>query len=207
MAYRAQLDLLMKLKWPALSCESVPWALHNPLCNLHGWSPVGPPPIQALSLPIIDTEQVRESIDADTIEQPGTSKEELESTREDGELPSLVPAAFVNGDVKLSRSKGSNLEHSRQLALISKSLVSPISVAKSQSFKKPDEDLDLILDTDSDQDAPAYIEPEVENYEMDNMSWVDYGAREFCLVLTKNKDTDKSRWKLEAKVTKTVLLS
>ncbi|KAE8100163.1 hypothetical protein FH972_018088 [Carpinus fangiana] len=200
LALVAQLDLLMKLKWPALSCESVPWALHNPLCNLHGWSPVGPPPIQALSLPIIDTEQVRESIDTNTIEHPGTSKEELESTREDGELPSLVPAAFVNGDVKLNRSKGSNLEHSRQLALISKSLVSPISVAKSQSFKKPDEDLDLILDTDSDQDAPAYIEPEVENYEMDSKSWVDYGAREFCLVLTKSVDADKSRWKLEAKI-------
>lgn len=213
LAYRAQLDLLMKLKWPALSCESVPWALHNPLCNLHGWSPVGPPPIPALSLPIIDTEQVRESIDADTIEQPGISKEELESTREDGELPSLVPAAFVNTDVRLNRSKGSNLDHSRQLTLISKSLVSPISIAKSQSFKKTDEDLDLILYTDSDQDVPAHIEPEVENtaytqyYEMDKKSWVDYGVREYCLVLTKNTDTDKSLWKLEAKVTKTVLLS
>jgi hypothetical protein len=31
---------------------------------------------------------------------------------------------------------------------------------------------------------------------------VDYGVREFCLVLTKNTDTDKSLWKLEAKVTK-----
>ncbi|GLT63475.1 hypothetical protein SLA2020_360380 [Shorea laevis] len=185
LALVAQLDLLMKLKWPALSCESVPWALHNPLCNLHGWSPVGPPPIPALSLPIIDTEQVRESIDADTIEQPGSSKEELESTREDGELPSLVPAAFVNTDVRLNRSKGSNLDHSRQLTLISKSLVSPISI---------------------DQDVPAYIEPEVENtaytqyYEMDKKSWVDYGVREYCLVLTKNTDTDKSLWKLEAKI-------
>lgn len=208
LAYRAQLDSLMKLKWPALTCESVPWALHKPMCNLNGWSPVGPPPTQALSLPILDTEQVREPIDVDTIARHGTSKEELESAREDGELPYLVPAASGTSEVKLRFLKGSNLEHSRQLTLISKSLVPPISKAKSQSFKKPDEDIDLLLDTDSDQDGPAYLEPESETTgctqyrEMGEKSWVDYGVMEFCLVLTRSMDTNKRILKLEAKVTK-----
>nr|XP_023891239.1 THO complex subunit 5A-like [Quercus suber]POE62146.1 tho complex subunit 5b [Quercus suber] len=205
LALVAQLDLLTKLKWPALTCQSVPWALHDPLCNLHGWSPVGPPPIQALSLPVIDTDQVQEPIDDDMIGRPVTSKEELESAREDGELPLLLPSA-VTSDVKLNRSKGSNLEHSRQLTLITKSLVPPFTKAKSQSFKKFDEDSDLMLDTDSDQDGPAYIEVEGENSafaqynEMGEKLWVDFGVREFCLVLTRNMDTDKRIWKLEAKI-------
>lgn len=206
LALMEQLDLLMKLKWPALTCESVPWALHVPLCNLHGWSPVGPPPIHTISLPVIDTEQVQEPVDADIVGRPGTSKEELESAREDGELPSLLPVASVANDVKLNRSKGSNLDHSRQLTLISKSHIPAITKAKSQSFKKLDEDLDLILDTDTDQDEPAYIEPEAENttsiqyYEMAKNLWVEYGVREFCLVFTRNMDTDKKNWKLEAKI-------
>ena len=212
LAYRAQLDLFMKLKWPALTCQSVPWALHDPLCNLHGWSPVGPPPIQALSLPVIDMDQVQEPIDDDMIGRPGTSKEELESAREDGELPLLLPSASVTSDVKLNRSKGSNLEHSRQLTLITKSLVPPFTKAKSQSFKKFDEDSDLMLDTDSDQDGPAYIEVEGENStsaqynDMGEKLWVGFGVREFCLVLTRNMDTDKRIWKLEAKVAKILLL-
>ncbi|XP_040995614.1 THO complex subunit 5B [Juglans microcarpa x Juglans regia] len=204
LALVAQLDLLMKLRWPAVTCESVPWALHNPISNLHGWSTVGHQSIQALSLPVVETEQVRESID-DMNGRFGTSKEELESAREDGELPSLVPSASVMGNVKLNRLKGSNHEHSRQLTLISKSLVPPISKTKSQSFKKPDDDLDLMLDTDSDQDGPAYIELESENtatqyYEVGEKSWVNYGAKEFCLVLTRNMDTDQRIWKLEAKI-------
>lgn len=202
----------MKLRWPAVTCESVPWALHNPISNLHGWSSVGHQSIQALSLPIVETEQGRESIDADMNGRSGTSKEELESAREDGELPSLVPSASVTGNVKLNHLKGSNHEHSRQLTLISKSLVPPISKIKSQSFKKPDDDLDLMLDTDSDQDGPAYIELESENtatqyYEVGEKSWVNYGAKEFCLVLTRNRDTDQRIWKLEAKVTKFSLSS
>ncbi|KAH7523632.1 hypothetical protein FEM48_Zijuj06G0032600 [Ziziphus jujuba var. spinosa] len=198
-----QLDSLMKLKWPALSCESVPWALHRPLCNLLGWSPVGSPPNQASSLSVMDKEQVQEPTDADLVGRSIASKEDLES-REDGELPSLAPVTSVISDIKLTPLKESNLDHSRQLALISKSITPPISKAKSQSFKKNDEDSDLMLDIDGGLDEPAYIEQEEENpvpiQDVTGKLWVDYGLRVYSLVLTRNIGTDKRTMKLEAKI-------
>ncbi|CAK7347536.1 unnamed protein product [Dovyalis caffra] len=194
-----QLDMLTKLEWPTLNCESVPWVLHTPSCDLHGWSPAGPPPNQASTLPFIDTNQVQEPIDVNV---NGRS----ESVREDGELPSLIAAISAVNDVKLTPSKVSTMEHSRRLALISKSIISPISKVKSQSFKKHDEDSDLLLDTDSDLDELAQIEPEVENeasikyYEMTQKSWVSYGTKEYNLVLIRKKDADEKKVKLEAKI-------
>ncbi|KAF2309809.1 hypothetical protein GH714_005221 [Hevea brasiliensis] len=190
-----QLDSLVKLKWPCLNCENVPWALHTPLCNLNGWSPAGPPPNQTSSVPVIDTDQVQEPMDADVDRRSRTSKEESESAREDGELPSLV-ASIVN-DVKLTPSKISNLEHSRQLALISKSIISPINKTKSLSFKKHDEDSDMLLDIDSDLDELAPLELEAENeacHKIVENPWVDYGVKEYSLVLTRRNI------KLEAKI-------
>jgi THO complex subunit 5 len=188
----------MKLEWPPLNCESVPWVLHTPLCNLHGWSPAGPPPNQASTLAVTDTNIVQEPID---VNMDGR----LESAREDGELPSLIAAASAVNDVKLP-PKVSTLEHSRQLSLMSKSIISPISKVKSQSFKKHDEDFDLLLDTDSDLDELSQIEPEVETdasikyHEMAEKSWVDYGVKEYTLVLIRKKDDGEKKVKLEAKV-------
>lgn len=199
--YREQLDSLMKLKWPDLSCESVPWALHTPLCNFISCSPVGTPPNQGSSL--IELEQVPQPIDV--VERFGSSKEEVENAREDGELPSLIPVLSAASDIELTSSKESNLDHFRQLALISKSIVSPIGKAKSQNFKKRDEDSILLLDIESDMDEPAYMEPEEEQvdpvqcFEVDR-KWVHYGVREFSLILTRNIGTDKKTVKLEAKV-------
>ncbi|KAL5844856.1 hypothetical protein ACOSQ3_010920 [Xanthoceras sorbifolium] len=200
-----QLDSLMKLKWPALKCESVPWALHIPLCNLHNWSSAGPSPNRAPSLPATDTEQIQEHTDVNMNGRSGNSKDELESAREDGELPSLVPAASVGSDVKITPSKASNLDHSRQLALISKSMISPVSKARSLSFKKYDDDSDLLLDTDSELDDPAQFVTEAENaasiqcYETEN-SWVDCGVKEFCLALTRKMDVNEKIVKLQAKI-------
>lgn len=206
MAYREQLDSLMKRKWPTLNCEGVPWALHSPLCNLHSWSIVGRPPERTYSLPATDTEQAQDHLDVNMDGRSGTSKEDLESAREDGELPSLVQAASVGNDVKLTHSKGSNLDHSRQLALISKSIISPVGKARSQSFKKHDDDSDLLLDIDSELDEPAQIETEVDNaasiqyYETNEKSWVDCGVKEFTLVLNRTMDANEKIVKLEAKV-------
>lgn len=201
--YREQLDSLMKLKWPALSYESVPWALHKPLCNLLGCSPIGSPPNRASSLSVIDKEQIQEPINADLVGRSVASKEELESTREDGELPSLAPVASVVSDIKLT-PKESNLDHSRELTLISKSIISPISKIKSLSFRKNDEDSDLLLDIDGDMDEPSYVEPEEEYLvpfqDVAGNSWVDYGVREYSLVLTRNVGTDKRSMRLESKV-------
>ncbi|KAF4375451.1 hypothetical protein F8388_024110 [Cannabis sativa] len=197
-----QLDSLMKLKWPALSCESVPWALHSPLCKFIGCSPIGPPPNNhASSSSVSDSGQVTQPIEV--VEHSGTSKEELEGIREDGELPSL--ASVTSSDIKLAPSKGSNIEHSRQLSLLSKSVLTPISKPKSQSYKKHDEDANLLLDFESDLDEPTYVESEEEHvghincFEM-TRKWVSYGIREFSLVLIRNIDTLKKSFKLEAKI-------
>jgi THO complex subunit 5 len=149
-------------------------------------------------LAVTDTNIVQEPID---VNMDGR----LESAREDGELPSLIAAASAVNDVKLP-PKVSTLEHSRQLSLMSKSIISPISKVKSQSFKKHDEDFDLLLDTDSDLDELSQIEPEVETdasikyNEMAEKSWVDYGVKEYTLVLIRKKDDGEKKVKLEAKV-------
>ncbi|KAM7521007.1 hypothetical protein LguiB_019969 [Lonicera macranthoides] len=205
LALAEQLDLLKKLYWPALTYKSVSWALHTPLCSLHSWSPVGPSPNQGSVLGTIDTEHVQAPPEIDMDERPDTSKEEVENIREDGELP-LVPAATLGNDVKLTPSKGSDLEHSRRLTLISKSVGSPISKGKSPSFKKLDDDLDLILDSDGELDKPLQVEPETESgrtiggLEMVDNSWVDYGVQEYCLVLTRKVDNGERSTKLEAKI-------
>lgn len=200
-----QLDLLLKLKWPSLTCESVPWASHTPLCSLHGWSPIGLSPNHASSLPVVDVEQGQGPSDMDMDGRSGTSREEVENAREDGELPSLVPVSAVVNDVKLT-PKGSDLEHSKRLSLISKSMVSPIGMAKSQSFRKNYEDSELLLDSESDLDEPVQIDQETENtaligrYEMVGNSWADYGVQEYSLVLTRTVDNNKTNMKLEAKI-------
>ena len=210
--YREQLDCLMKLKWPTVSCKSIPWALHTPLCNFNGWSSVGSSPNQASALSVTSKEQVQETLDIDMDGKSGTPREEVESAREDGELPSLVPVASVVNEAKLTPLRGSELEHSRRLALISKSIVPPTNKIKSLSFKKHDDDSDLLLDSDSDLDEPAQIEPEAENiasdgcYVMIENSWVDYGVREFCLVLTRKMDAYERNVKLEAKVAYIIFL-
>uniref|UniRef100_A0A2P2KEJ6 THO complex subunit 5B n=1 Tax=Rhizophora mucronata TaxID=61149 RepID=A0A2P2KEJ6_RHIMU len=207
LALTEQLDSLGKLKWPSLNCKSVPWALHSPLCYLHSWSPAGPCPSQPSAEPVSDTDQVAKAIDVDMDGRHGISKEESEGAREDGELPSLVPVASVANDFKLQPpSKVSNVEHSRDLALISKIMISPVNKMKSQSFKKYDEDSDLLLDIDSDHDELANVEPDVENAiyfqssEMAKNLWVDYGAKDYSIVLTRKMDSDEKIVKMEAKI-------
>ena len=210
--YREHLDSLTKLKWPTVTCKSVPWALHTPLCNFNGWSSIGASPNQASALPFTSKEQVQETMEIDMNGKSGTPREELESAREDGELPSLIPVASVVNEAKLTPPRESELEHSKRLALISKSIVPPTNKIKSQSFKKHDDDSELLLDSDSDLDEPAQIEPEAENiasdgcYVMVDNSWVDCGVREFCLVLTRKMATNEKTVKLEAKVAYIIFL-
>ncbi|GMI91154.1 hypothetical protein like AT5G42920 [Hibiscus trionum] len=161
LALAEQLDSLMKLKWPALNCKSVPWALHAPFCSLHSWSSVGSKVNEdSSSQPVIDTEPVQEPLD-DMDGRSGITKEELEGYREDGELPSLLSVPSATIDAKLTPLKGSSLIHSKQLALISKIILSPASKGKLPSFKKHDDDSVFMLETDSELDEP--LETETEN--------------------------------------------
>ncbi|KAF1893250.1 hypothetical protein Lal_00001698 [Lupinus albus] len=193
LALLEQLESLTKLEWPLLSCKSVPWALHSPLCNLDGWSAIRalPVPSEASSVAVIDKEEhVQESMDVDVIECPGATKEEQESITEDGELPTLRPNM-------------SKFDHSKQLSLISKS-ITPLNKVRSQSFKKSDDNSDFLLDIESDLDEPAQVEQEDESmsnyYVKKSVSWMDYGVKEFSLVLKRKISADERNVNLEAKI-------
>ncbi|KAK7310850.1 hypothetical protein RJT34_08611 [Clitoria ternatea] len=194
LALLEQLESLTKLEWPCLSCKTVPWALHTPLCNLDSWSP-----IRVLSVPressspaVLDKEgHVQETMDVDLNEHSGATKEP-DSITEDGELPTLLPNM-------------SKLDHSKQLNLISKSIVPPINKIRSQSFKKNDDGSDFLLDTESDFDEPAQIEQEHENIASSycarkSVTWMDYGLKEFRLVLCRKISADERNVTLEAKI-------
>ncbi|KAK8642532.1 hypothetical protein V6N13_011873 [Hibiscus sabdariffa] len=203
LALAKQLDSLMKLKWPALNCKTVPWALHAPLCSLHSWSSVRSKVNEdSSSQPVIESEPIQEPMN-DMDGRSGITNEELEGFREDGELPSLLSVPSATIDAKLTPLKGSSLNHSKQLALISKSILSPGGKGKLPSFKKHDDDSVFMLETDSELDVP--LETETENsstqcYEIVEKSWVDYGNKEFILLLTRKMDTSGQNMKLEAKI-------
>ncbi|KAL1309590.1 hypothetical protein HN51_052284 [Arachis hypogaea] len=188
LALLEQLESLTKLEWPFLSCKSVPWALHAPLCNLNVWSP-----IRAVDVPRVAStpalmdkdEHAPEAMDIDIAEHSAATKEELESITEDGELPTLIPNM-------------SKLDHSKQITLISKSVTPSLINVRSQSFKKFEE-------IESDIDEPAQIEQEDEDiesyhYGRKSVSWMDCGVKEFSLVLSRKFSADESNVNLEAKI-------
>ncbi|KAJ0262558.1 THO complex subunit 5B [Hirschfeldia incana] len=203
LALTEQLDMLMKHELPAVNCEDAPWAFHKVLCALDSWLQIRSSASKSCSLTLSSVEQVTEPMEIDGDRRSLSGKEDAESIREDGELPSLVSAAALITSSDQTPSKVSSLARSRQLALMTKNLDSPVSSkGKSPSFKKYEDDLDLVLDDDSEVDEPARkTEAHVEALgpvKADN-SWVDYGAREFALVFSRKTD-DGKLWKLEATV-------
>ncbi|CAH2046880.1 unnamed protein product [Thlaspi arvense] len=195
-----QLDMLMKHELPAVNCEAAPWALHKVLCALDSWLHIRSSGSRSRSETLNSVEQVPEPMEIDVDGRSISGKEDLESIREDGELPSLVPAATSVTSSNHTPSKASNLARSRQLALMTKNLDSPVT-KKLLSFKRYEDDLDLVLDDDSEVDEPAgktEAHAEVCPGKADN-SWVDYGVREFALLFSRKTNGGKL-WKLEAKV-------
>ncbi|GFP96371.1 THO complex subunit 5b [Phtheirospermum japonicum] len=195
-------DSLRNLKWPTLTCESVPWASYTSKCNLHAWS-ITSTRNSTSSLSVAELEKEQDPVSVDSDRKIGGSKDEMEMTKEDGELPSLV-ATNVNDVKLLTPSKGSELEHSERLSLISKSIISPITKGKSPSFKKQEEDVDFMLDSDNELDEPVQME-EVSDYALDGRamidnSWVDSGIQEYSLVLIRKLDDVARIMKLEAKI-------
>ncbi|KAL1198679.1 THO complex subunit 5B [Cardamine amara subsp. amara] len=202
LALAEQLDLLMKHELPDVKCEDAPWALHKVLCTLDSWLHIQASASMSSSLTLNSMEQVPEPMEIDVDGRSISGKEDLEGIREDGELPSLVTAAASVTSSNHTPLKVSNVARSRQLALMTKNLDSPISKGKSPSFKKYEDDLDLVLDDDSEVDEPAgTTEAHVEALypEKTDNSWVDYGTREFALVFSRKTDGGKL-CKLEATV-------
>ncbi|KAL0360837.1 UNVERIFIED_CONTAM: THO complex subunitB [Sesamum radiatum] len=108
--------------------------------------------------------------------------------------------------INADRNSGSEIENSRRLSLISKSIMSPINKGKSPSFKKPEDDVDLMLESDNELDEPVKVEETSDNASplgelafVDN-SWADCGVQEYSLVLTRRLDNDDRIMKLEAKI-------
>ncbi|KAA8537757.1 hypothetical protein F0562_027663 [Nyssa sinensis] len=163
-------------------------------------------------------QQNRDLTGIDMDGQSGTLKEEVENAGEDGELLSLIPVAAVVNDIKLDPSKGSLLEliwmedlgslleHSIGLALISKSIVSPINNAKSLSFRKHDEDSYLMLDSESDWEEPLQIEPGDGKCRLEfaAMRWLKGQGWSTVFrnsrVLARTMDNNERNMKLEAKI-------
>ncbi|PKI50632.1 hypothetical protein CRG98_028944 [Punica granatum] len=153
-------------------------------------------------MPAVEMEQLREPTEAGAYGSTDNTKDQLESVTEDGELPSLALVASVAKDVKLT-PWGPSFGNSKQLRLMSKS-ISPITKAKSLSFKKQDDELEILLEADSDIDEPAVTEQEVASAvqvrKLAEDAWVEYGAREYRLILTRKLRTDERDVKLEAKI-------
>ncbi|KAJ8541104.1 hypothetical protein K7X08_001920 [Anisodus acutangulus] len=162
LALAEQFDSLKNLNWPVLAGGSVPWASHDPRCSLHAWIPLGSSPSQVSSLAITETEQVQRPTEVVVGGKSASSKEEVESMGEDGELPSLVPVTFIN-DTNFTPKKRNDFDHSTKMAFISESTSSPIQKGKSPSFKKYGDDTDLILESDSEMDDIVQIEQDSNN--------------------------------------------
>ncbi|KAL6504368.1 hypothetical protein OROGR_026291 [Orobanche gracilis] len=196
------LDSLRNLKFPTLNCETVPWVSYTPKCNLHGWSITSTVNNSTPSLPISEIEQGQRPVSLDANKKIRISKD-IETMEEDGELPPLV--ATGANDVKLlTPSKGSELEHSERLSLISKSIISPIAKGKPPSLKNQEEDVDFMLESENELDEPVQME-ELSDYPpggpaMVDSSWVDSGIREYSLVLIRTLGDDARIMKLEAKI-------
>ena len=194
MTYREQIESLTKLKFPGLTSQTVPWYSHARVCNLQSWTIL---PSSKPSVSIEEQTQPPQQIESVTEEQ--TSKPEI---REDGELPSLNPLTITNeiSQITVTPLKGSGIEHSKRLSFITKSMASPMSKGKSPSFRKIEEDLDLMV-SDSENDDLAQTEPDTdEGINVINNMWVACGTREYRLVLTRKANNGDGYMKLDAKV-------
>lgn len=176
--------------------DNVPWAKHTPSCTLQHWSLAGL---------LLDSSSVAErsanSVGRDLERRSLTPWDETEGTREDGELLVAPAAAILSEDPIKTPSNGfSELDHSRGLALITKS-ITPTKKVKSQNFSKHDDDSELMLDSESDEEAQTCLDSDTEDVNMTTEKpWKDHAVREFNLVLS-SKYRNDSVIKLEAKVT------
>ncbi|KAI5656191.1 hypothetical protein M9H77_24984 [Catharanthus roseus] len=205
LALAEQLDSLLKLKWPTLTGRSVPWASHTPSCRLYDCSHLGSISNQAPLLIVADVEQVQGTLDVEMDGRPGASKDEVETVREDGELPSLNPITSVRYNT-LTPTKRSDLELPRRLPLVSKSILTPTSKGKSPSFRKQEEDIDLLLDSENEPDEPVQVEPETDDttvpmgLDMVEKSWINCEVQEYSMALVRKLNSSEKTFKLEAKI-------
>ena len=177
---------MTKLKWPRIEHKNTPWASRTPLCSLHSWSLTGSFP-QPLSRSSLMVNEAASSVDSDLERRSVTNWEETESVREDGELPVVIHAENETNSSAILPSEMSPevRSHSRGLSLISKS-ATPSKLSVSHSFGRNEDDLDLLMYSDSELEDQPFIQEETQkgNLIIDK-SWEDYASKEFTMVLSK----------------------
>lgn len=211
LALKEQLDLLSKLRLPPLTSRNVPWAMYSSKCSLHSWSSVevGHNQISVTSIageePGTDTSLVLDG-------EGGSLKAELESMREDGELPSGTHASTM-------LTKESDFESSSHLTFISRSAVPrrgksrqhrgfiygslDVGDSLSEDFG---EDLAVAMQTDLDEIELVQTELEVDPAvdvrcgSKVGKAWEDFAVREFCLIYRRENGPCQKAVELEAKV-------
>ncbi|WVZ73500.1 hypothetical protein U9M48_021799 [Paspalum notatum var. saurae] len=140
------------------------------------------------------------SVDSD-VERSITNWEETEGTREDGELPVVVPSENEPSGSTILHSEVSPeiRSHSRGLSLISKSST-PSKLSISHSFGRNEDDLDLLMYSDSEsEDLPCILEETEKSSPIIDKSWENYASKEFTMVLSKTMKNGP-KVMLEAKV-------
>jgi len=198
--YRWQLDYLTKLKWPRIEHKNAPWASRNPLCSLHSWSLTSSYPEPSSRSILMVSGAASNNVDSD-VERSVTNWEETEGTREDGELPVVIPAENEpNGSTILHPEVSPEIRsHSRGLSLISKS-ATPSKLSISQSFGRNEDDLDLLMYSDNElEDQPCILDETEKASPIVDRSWEDYASKEFTMVLSKTMKKGP-KVMLEAKV-------
>lgn len=186
MALTWQLSYLTKLRWPQIEHENTPWASRTPLCSMHSWSLTGFSPEPSARSALMPTEPAG-SADSDMERRSVTNGQETESIREDGELPVVVRAEHMLNGSKASHSEvpPEVRNHSRGLSLISKSST-PSKLTISHSFGRNEDDLDFLMDSDSELEELTCADQETEQGSLTiDKSWEDYASREFTMVLSK----------------------
>uniref|UniRef100_A0A453PQ01 THO complex subunit 5B n=4 Tax=Aegilops tauschii subsp. strangulata TaxID=200361 RepID=A0A453PQ01_AEGTS len=200
MALTWQLSYLTKLRWPHIEHENTPWASRTPSCSMHSWSLTGVFPEPSARSALVVSGPAG-SVDSDLERRSVTNGQETEGNREDGELPIVVHSEDMPDDSKVSQAEVSPevLNHSRGLSLISKGSA-PSKLSISHSFGRNEDDLDFLMDSDSELEELACADQETEQGSLTiDKSWEDYASREFTMVLSKTLKNG-SKVMLEAKI-------
>lgn len=205
-----QLDSLAKLRLPPLTFRNVPWAIYNSKCSLHSWSSVEVGHNQ-ISVKSVAGEEPGTDISLVLDGEGGSLKAELESMREDGELPSGThPSTTL--------MKDSDFENSSRLTFTSKNAVP--RKGKSEQHKgfiygsldvgdslgeAFGEDLAVAMLTDLDEIESAQTELEADSADVRcgskvGKAWEDFAVREFCLIYRRENGPCQKAVELEAKV-------
>lgn len=141
------------------------------------------------------------SVDSDMERRSVTNWQETEGLAEDGELPIVVLAEHApSGSEMLHLEVSPEVRnHSRGLSLISKSST-PSKLSISHSFGRNEDDLDFLMDSDSELEELTFADQETEQGSVPvDKSWEDYASREFTMVLSKTL-MDGPKVMLEAKI-------